>query len=52
MPTLFNMVVNSVVFHCISMTVGDEAVIQDRQGYVLEWILEVFYKYYGLLGSW
>ena len=51
-PALFNVVVDSVVRHWLSLTVEDEAVIQDRLGHAVDWILGVFYADDGTLGSW
>ena len=51
MPTLFNVKVNSVVGHWISLMVEDEAVIQDRPGHAVGQRLRVFYVYNGILVS-
>ena len=51
-PTLFNMAVDSVVRHWISLTVEDREVLQDGPGNAVVWSLVMFYADYGLLGSW
>ena len=50
-PELFNVAVESVVFHCLSPKVEDKAVIQDGLGHVIVRILGVSYEGDGLLGS-
>ena len=51
MPTLFKVVVDSVVRNWLSLTVEDEEVIQYELEHAVGWILGVFYEYDSLLGS-
>ena len=50
-PKIFNVVVGSVVCHCLSLMVEYEAVIQEGLGHVVGRSLFFFNEYYGLLGS-
>ena len=49
-PTLFNLPVDGVVRHWLSMKVEDDAFIQDRLGHAVGWRLGVFYENYVTLG--
>ena len=49
--TLFNVEVESVVWHWLSMTLEDVAVIHYGLGHAVGWSLEVFYADNGLIGS-
>ena len=51
MQTIFNVAVNSIFRHWLSLTVDDEVVLQDRLGHVVGRRLGVFYAYDGILGS-
>ena len=50
-PKLFKVAVNIVVCHWISLTVEDEAFIQDELVHVVGWNVGVSYVDDGLLGS-
>ena len=49
--TIFNLAVDSVVWHWLSMTLEDVTVIHDGLGHAVGQSLEVFYVDDGLIGS-
>ena len=51
MPTIFNVAIDSVVCHWLSLTGEEKAVMQDGLGHAVGQSLGVLYKYDGLLGS-
>ena len=46
-PTIFNMVVDVVIWHWVTLVAGEEAVL-DRFGQEIQWLAEFFYTYDGL----
>ena len=50
LTTLFIVAVDSMVWHWLSMSLEDVAVIHDGLGHAVRWSLGVFYAYHGLIG--